>query len=306
MKAPAFDYIRPRTLEHVFSLLAEHGDEARLLAGGQTLMATLNMRLSEPGILIDINGIDALRGIRLAGDGLLRIGALVTHSEIESSLLVARHAPMLTQAAPHVAHRAIRNLGTWGGSIAYADPAAEWPTCAVALGAVVVVRGAGGERRIPAGEFFQDLYATALGDGEVVVACEMPVIASSRRHAFAELARRHGDYAIVGLAAAASLNAGSLQDVRLVLLGVGTTPVRVRDTERFLEGRRVDATLLQEAAKNLAAELVGERTPLADLTNSAATKRQLATVLLRRSLANLAGIQNDTHAPFATVTGNPT
>ena len=122
MKAPAFDYVRPRSLDQVFSLLAEHGDEARLLAGGQTLLATLNMRLSEPGILIDITGIDALRGIRLSAGGLLRIGALVTHAEIESSLLVAQHAPMLAMAAPHVAHRAIRNLGTWGGSIAYAAP----------------------------------------------------------------------------------------------------------------------------------------------------------------------------------------
>ncbi len=300
MKAPAFDYVRPRSLDQVFSLLAEHGDEARLLAGGQTLLATLNMRLSEPGILIDITGIDALRGIRLSAGGLLRIGALVTHAEIESSLLVAQHAPMLAMAAPHVAHRAIRNLGTWGGSIAYADPAAEWPACAVALDAIVVVQGTGGERRIAATDFFQDLYATALADGEVVVACEIPVLATGRQHGFAELARRHGDYAIVGLAFAATQNGQGLQDARLTLLGVGTTPVRPRATERFLEGRRLDQALLQDAARQLATELTGELEPLADLTNSAATKRQLATVLLRRCLAGLASPHGASQATGST------
>src|SRR6478752_9940205 len=134
MKAPDFDYARPRTLDEVFALLAEYGDEARLLAGGQTLVATLNMRLSEPALLIDINGIDALRGIEVQ-DGALRIGALATHTQIEGSALVAQHAPLLAMAAPHIAHRAIRNLGTLGGSIAYADPAAEWPACALALDA---------------------------------------------------------------------------------------------------------------------------------------------------------------------------
>ena len=287
MKAPAFDYIRPQSLDHVFSLLAEHGDEARLLAGGQTLLATLNMRLSDPGILIDINGIEALRGIRLTTTGMLHIGALVTHAEIEASLLVATHAPMLSQAAPHVAHRAIRNLGTWGGSIAYADPAAEWPACAVALDAIVIVQGAGGARRLAACDFFRDLYATALAEGEVVVACEIPVLTTGRRHAFAELARRHGDYAIVGLAVAASQDAQGLHDVRLTLFGIGATPIRPRATERFLEGRRINAALLQDAAMQLAGELSDALTPLGDLTNSAAMKRHLASVLLRRTLADL-------------------
>ncbi|MBC7414585.1 MAG: xanthine dehydrogenase family protein subunit M [Herminiimonas sp.] len=288
MKAPAFDYIKPHSLDQVFGLLAEYGDEARLLAGGQTLMATLNMRLSEPAIVVDITGIEALRGISLTADGTaLRIGALATHSEIEASALVAQHAPLLTMAAPHIAHRAIRNLGTWGGSIAYADPAAEWPVCVLALDATVVVRGAGGGRRIAAADFFLDLYTTALQDGELVTACELPVRSAQHRFGFDELARRHGDYAIVGLAVATRFAGQQLHDTRLSFLGLGTTPLRARQTEQFLDGRTLDAAVLQEAAKVLAAELTGALEPLGDLTNSAATKRHLATVLMQRVLAGL-------------------
>ena len=137
MKSPAFDYVKPRSLDQVFALLKEYGDDARLLAGGQTLMATLNMRLSEPRLVIDITGLEALRGIALQGP-VLRIGALATHTEIEQSALVRQHAPLLSEAAPHIAHRAIRNSGTWGGSIAYADPAAEWPACLLALGGTAI------------------------------------------------------------------------------------------------------------------------------------------------------------------------
>ena len=289
MKAPAFEYIKPRSLDQVFALLAEYGDEARLLAGGQTLMATLNMRLSEPALVVDINGIDALRGIALdPGTGMLRIGALVTHSEIEASALVAHHAPLLSMAVPHIAHRAIRNLGTWGGSLAYADPAAEWPACVLALDAVIVARSSAGERRIAAADFFLDLYTTALQDGEIIVACEVPVCTAQHRYAFDELARRHGDYAIVGMALAAQLVEGRLQSSRIALLGIGTTPLRARRTEAFLDSRSLDETLLQEAGAMLAEELTGSNAPLADLTNSAATKRHLACVLLRRGLAALA------------------
>jgi carbon-monoxide dehydrogenase medium subunit len=289
MKAPAFEFIRARSLPQVFALLAEYGDEARLLAGGQTLLATLNMRLSEPSLVIDITGIDALRGIGLNPEAsMLRIGALVTHSEIEVSALVAQHAPLLRMAVPHVAHRAIRNLGTWGGSIAYADPAAEWPTCALALDAVVLVQGAAGERRIAAADFFLDLYTTALQEGEVVTACELPVATAAHRYGFDELARRHGDYAIVGLALAARREDSALQDVRLAFLGIGTTPVRARRTEALLAGRVPDAATCTAAAQCLADELTGALAPLPDLTNGADTKRHLATVLLQRMLAGLA------------------
>ena len=195
MKAPAFDYVRAASLPQVFDLLRQHGDDARLLAGGQTLVATLNMRLSEPALLIDIGNLAALRGISLTG-GLLRIGALSSHAEIEVSALVAQHAPLLAQAAPHIAHAAIRNRGTLGGSLAYADPAAEWPACILALDATVVLASARGERRLPARGFFTGLYATAMAADELITAVELPVLADAERQAFDELARRHGDYAI--------------------------------------------------------------------------------------------------------------
>ena len=214
MKAPAFSYLRPRQLHEVLALLAEHGDEARLLAGGQTLLATLNMRLSEPALLIDMQAVSALKGLTFDGKSL-RIGAMVTHTEIESSDLVALHAPILAAAAPHIAHRAIRNRGTFGGSIAYGDPAAEWPACMLALSGVVVARSLRGERRIAADDFFIGLYTTELAPDEVIVACEIPVAAADQKMSFSELARRQGDYAVVGLAATARLTENKLSGVRL-------------------------------------------------------------------------------------------
>jgi len=283
MKAPPFDYVRASSLPQVFELLERHGDDARLLAGGQTLVATLNMRLSEPALLIDITALEALRGITLAG-GSLRIGALVTHAEIEASALVARHAPLLAQAAPHIAHRAIRNLGTLGGSLAYADPAAEWPTCVRALDATLVLASARGERRVAAADFFQGLYTTALQPGELLLACEIPVLAADEHQHFDELARRHGDYAIVGLAARALRRGGRLHGVRLAFLGLEDRPVRALRTEAALDGRVPDEALIDQVSQVLKAELQ----PMADLTHSAETKRHLAAVLCQRALRRLA------------------
>ena len=279
MKAAAFDYVKPRSLDQVISLLQEHGDDARLLAGGQSLLASLNMRLSEPRLLVDITGLDALRGISVQG-GMLRIGALATHTEIESSPLIAQAAPLLAAAAPHIAHRAIRNAGTWGGSIAHADPAAEWPACLLALGGTVVARGPKGERRIAADDFFQGLYATALEADEVLVAAEIPLATAESWFAFDELARRRGDYAIVGMAIAGRRRGGVLADTRIVLMGVDSTPLRARRTEALLNGKTVDAAIAATAAASLRAEIE----PLPDLTNSPGTKRHLAGVLLQRLL----------------------
>lgn len=279
MKAAAFDYVKPRSLDHVISLLQEHGDDARLLAGGQSLLASLNMRLSEPRLLVDITGLDALRGISVQG-GMLRIGALATHTEIESNPLVAQAAPLLSAAAPHIAHRAIRNAGTWGGSIAHADPAAEWPACLLALGGTVVARGPKGERRIAADDFFQGLYATALDADEVLVAAEIPLATAENWFAFDELARRRGDYAIVGMAITGRRRDGVLADTRIVLMGVDSTPLRARRTEAMLNGKSVDAAIAATAAASLRAEIE----PLPDLTNSPGTKRHLAGVLLQRLL----------------------
>lgn len=283
MKAAEFDYVKPASIEQALALLQEHGEDARLMAGGQSLLATLNMRLSEPSIVIDLAGLDALRGIGVQGQHL-RIGALVTHSEIESSPLVARHAPLLAQAAPHIGHRAIRNAGTWGGALAYADPAAEWPACLLALGGVVVVRGAAGERRIAADDFFLGLYTTALGAGEMLIATELPLATPDAWCGFAELARRHGDYAIVGMAAVARRSGGLLRDPRITLMGVGPTPTRARRTEALLHGKAPDAATITQAQDCLR----GELDPLPDLTQSAPTKRHLAGVLLARLLARAA------------------
>ncbi len=287
MKAPSFDYVRANSAAEVFALLQRHGDAARVLAGGQTLIATLNMRLSEPALLIDIGGLDALRGITLAAGvagSVLRIGALTTHAEIERSVLVADHVPLLAQAVPHIAHAAIRNRGTLGGSLAYADPAAEWPACALALGATLVVAGAQGERRIAADAFFTGLFTTAMAADELLVACELPVRAPDERHAFDELARRHGDYAIAGLAGRAFVRDGRLFDVRLAFLGMGDRPLRVPRTEQAVQGRAPDDATLTLALQTLRAELQ----PFGDLTNTPEMKRHLAGVLAKRVLTRLA------------------
>ena len=279
MKAPAFDYVKPRSLAAVFPLLQQFGDEARLLAGGQTLLATLNMRLSEPSVLIDLSAIAELRGISLEGD-MLRIGAMVTHSEIEASALVAEHAPLLPLAALHIAHRAIRNLGTLGGSIAYADPAAEWPTCLLALDGVVIAKSTTGERRIGADDFFVDLYTTTLLPGEIIVACEFPVASAEHWCDFDELARRHGDYAIVGLAGAGLRSINTLQNSRLVFLGLGSTPLRAKRAEALLNDQPLNETLVDDAVIALKTEL----SAVGDLTSDAETKMHLAGVLLKRML----------------------
>jgi carbon-monoxide dehydrogenase medium subunit len=282
VKAPPFDYIRPSSLDQVFTLLQQHGDGARIIAGGQTLLATLNMRLSEPRLLVDINRVPGLSGISVQ-QHCLRIGAMTRHSDIEESPMVRRHMPLLAMTAPHVAHKAIRNRGTLGGSIAFADPAAEWPCCAVALDAVFVLASQRGLRRVKAGDFFKELYVTDMAADEILVACEFPLQAPQARCAFDELARRHGDYAIVGLAAVAHVRERTPSQLRLVFLGAGNTPMRARAAEQALEGRPLNADTL--AAAKLA--LAGDIAPAADLYNSAEMKLHLARVLLGRALAQL-------------------
>jgi carbon-monoxide dehydrogenase medium subunit len=266
----------------VFTLLEQHGDSARIIAGGQTLLATLNMRLSEPRLLIDISAVPGLRGISLQ-ENHVRIGAMTRHSEIEESQLIAQHMPLLALAAPHVAHKAVRNRGTLGGSLVYADAAAEWPCCALALDAVLLLASRRGLRRVPASDFFLELYTTALQPDELLMACEFPLPPANTRCAFDELARRHGDYAIVGLAATAQAQAHTLQQLHLVFLGVGNIPVRARNAERVLEGQPLSAATLQAATAALGTDMA----PTADLYNSAAMKMQLAGVLLQRLLGRL-------------------
>lgn len=278
MKAPAFAYARPRSLAEAYDLLAKHGDGARVLAGGQSLVAILNLRLAAPEILVDITGIDGLAGISVSA-GKVSIGALTRHREIERSAEIARHCPLLAQAAPHIAHVAIRNSGTLGGSLALADPAAEWPACCLALDATLRLVSAKGERRVAAREFFKGLYSTALAPAELIAGVEIPLL-PGHRSVFLELSRRRGDYAIVGVAAIARLEAGRLHDVRLAYLGGGDVPKLARNAMQAAEGKSPPG--------DLAAELSRDLSPLPDLENKAATKLHLANVLARRALDALA------------------
>jgi len=283
LKAPPFAYVRARSLAGVFDLLEQHGERAKLLAGGQSLIAALNMRLSAPDLLIDITRLAELGGIQLR-DGVVRIGALTTHAEIERSAEIRRHLPLLAQAAPHIAHAAIRNAGTFGGSIALADPAAEWPACCVALDAQFVLACRAGTRRVAARAFFKGLYATALNPQEVLTQIEIPVPGPEYRSAFVELALRRGDYAIAGLAAVARNTRGALSDLRLAYLGVGAAPALARGVMAAMEGKRTSADAIAAATQALAKDL----DPGADLYSSAATRMQLARVLTGRALAALA------------------
>jgi carbon-monoxide dehydrogenase medium subunit len=265
VKAASFAYVKVRTLEEAFELLEKHGDAARILAGGQSLMPSLNMRLSAPELLIDINGLAQLRNIAMES-GVLSIGALVTHAQIEKSAEVRKHAPLLAEAVAHVAHPAIRNRGTFGGSLALADPAAEYPAVALALNATLFIKSSKGERRVPAGQFFKGLFETDLRAGEILVGAEIPAQLKDERSAFLELARRHGDYAIIGLAAFKGT-----KETRFAFLNAGPKPVLAVNTAL--------KKTLAEAKEALKADLL----PPADLYNSSETKRHLAGVLLERA-----------------------
>ena len=277
MKPAPFAYAKARSLEHAIELLGRHEGRARMLAGGQSLIATLNMRLDAPSLLVDINGIAGLDAIAQR-NGQVEIGALTRHVAAERSDVIAAQVPLMAKAMPHIGHPAIRNRGTIGGSIAFADPAAELPACLVALDGEVDIVGPGGRRTVKAGEFFKDLFETALGPQDVLTTIRVPASAPSRRVGFAEFSRRHGDYAMIGLAASATAKGSELADVRLAFFGVGATPVRARRAEAALAAGGVD-----EAVAALGKDL----TPSDDLQATGATKKHLAGVLLRRVAAEL-------------------
>ena len=276
MKAPPFSYIRPETVDGVIECLQQYGDDAAVLAGGQSLMASLNMRLSAPGVLVDINNVDSLSEIALHGNHL-RIGAMTRQVEVEQSSLVAEHAPLISMAMPYIAHPAVRNRGTIGGSIAFADPAAELPACVVALQADLIVQGSKGERKIPATNFFKGLYETALAGDEVLIAIELPVAAGQQKFAFRELARRHGDYAIIGVCVCTEWSEKTLSKVRLVYFNVGDQPVLAKQAASGLAG--VLSTESFESAVELLAE---DLDPVSDLNADPSMRLHLAKVLTRR------------------------
>jgi aerobic carbon-monoxide dehydrogenase medium subunit len=276
LKPAAFAYAKARSLDDAIALLGEHKGEAKLLAGGQSLIATLNMRLSSPSLLVDINGLAGLGGIGVK-DGMVEIGALARHAALERSSDIAKHAPLIALAMPHIAHPAIRNRGTTGGSLAYADPAAELPACLVALDGEVDITGPKGKRIVQACDFFTGLFETALGSHDVLSAIRFPAASANTRVGFAELARRHGDYAMVGLAATAKQNGKGLSDVRVVYFGIGATPVRARKAEAALAAGSID-----DAVNAL------DLDPPDDIQATGVVKKHLAGVLLRRVAKQLA------------------
>ena len=282
MKPAPFSYHRPTSLDETWALLERFGPDGRVLAGGQSLVPALNMRLATPGALIDVNRVPGLDGIH-AGPAGLAIGALCRQEAALRSPQVAGAAPLLARALPHVGHLAIRTRGTVGGSVALADPAAELPACLVALDATVRVASRGGTRDVAAADFFRGVYTTALAPGELVTEVVVPPRAPGARDAFLELSRRHGDYALVGLALHAVVAGDALADLRVVACGVGETPVRARGAEAALRGRRLDAAAVRQAQEALGAEL----DPPADVHASAALRRHLARVLLARAVAAL-------------------
>ena len=288
MKAPPFEYKRATSLVDVFQLWSDAGPDARLLAGGQSLLATLAFRLSEPTVLIDITRVAELKGVADTGS-VIRVGAMTTHAELGASPLIAMHVPMLHEAVPLIAHPAIRNRGTIGGSLAFADPASELPAAAVALEAQIVAVSAKAERRIPATEFFRGLYETALETGELIAAVEFAKAnPPGERSTIVEIARRSGDYGMAGLALRLEIDAGKVAHPRIVGFALGDAPVLAEHAMAQLAGTPLVAATIAKAV----AALDGDLDPAPDMHGTAAMKKRWARVLLERALNKMAGISD--------------
>ena len=285
MKPPSFEYAAPKTVNEAVSLLKQYEGEAKILAGGQSLMPLLNMRLARPGLLVDVARVDGLDYIREV-DGCLAIGAMTRQRSVEHSELVKRRFPLVHIAILHIAHPQNRNQGTVGGSLAHADPAAELPAIALALDAELRAVGPGGERRIKAADFFVTYLTTALEPTEVLTEVRFPELPPRTGWSFIELARRHGDFALTGVVARLATDGGGrCSAAQIVLFGVGATPVRARRTEQLLVGEQCAAPLFERAGQT-ASEEIAE--PLSDVHASAEYRRDLARVLTRRALAEAA------------------
>jgi aerobic carbon-monoxide dehydrogenase medium subunit len=283
MKASAFSYARATSVGNALELLAAHGDKAKVLSGGQSLMAAMNLRLIAPELIVDIGEIAELRGIAVGGD-VLSIGALTCHADLLKSPEIGTHAPLLTEAIPHIGHPAIRNRGTIGGSLAHADPASELPACMVALNATIVVRGWSGERRIAAGDFFKGIYETALSAQELLTAIELPIARKNSAHFFCEFARRHGDFAIAGLAAQSSIAGDRFAELRMAFFAVGDRPVLAKAATKLL-----NVNVTPEALSGASVALGEELDPQEDQQASASMRRYLAKVLMARCVSALLG-----------------
>jgi len=284
MKLSPVDYEAPGTVAEALDLLAEHEDEASVLAGGQSLIPLLALRLAQPAVLIDINGVEGLSGVSVT-DGWVTIGATTREYMAEESATIAESVPLLAAALPLIGHEAIRSRGTVGGSLAHADPAAELPAVARALNAEFVVRGPSGERVVPAADWFEGYLTTSRQADELLTEVRFLAARPGTGTSFQEVARRHGDFAMVGLATSVTLNAGTITDARLAFAGVSDVPARATAAEELLEGERPTAELFDEAARVAAADI----DPPSDLHGSAEYRKKVAAALVRRGLREAVG-----------------
>ncbi len=281
MKPPVFDYFAPNTLDEALSLLAEHGDEAKVLAGGQSLVPAMNFRLARPEILIDLGRLSELTGIeRLDGGQNVRIGAMTRQRTVERHPLVRKHVPLVHETMPWVAHPQIRNRGTFGGSLAHADPAAELPAVLLALGGRCLAKSRDGERWIDAQDFYTGLFETALEPHELLAAVELPSVGPGEGWAFTEMSRRHGDFALCGVAARLKARDGVVEEASVALLSVGDGPTAAPSVVEILVGQAPSAELVSTAAD----AVVNDIDPPGDLHATPAYRRHLARTLTRRVL----------------------
>ena len=288
----AFDFHAPTSLEETFDLLATHGDDAHLMAGGTALVLLLNQGLVQPGHVVGLTGVSELQGVRRLENGGLQIRALTTHRAAETSADVQAYCATLAQTFGHVATVRIRNQATVGGNLAHADPAQDPPPMLIALGGQAVVASKSGERRIPLDEFFVDYFETALGEGDVLVAVDLPPLPSGTRVTYKKfLPRTQDDYATVSVAAAMRMDGDVCADVRIALGAAGTTPIHARGVENTLRGQRLTPALIAEAAASVREEV----DPLDDLRGSAGYKREMARVWTQRALSELVSAGGGSH-----------
>jgi CO/xanthine dehydrogenase FAD-binding subunit len=284
MKPAPFQYHDPSTVEEVLSVLGQFGDDAKILAGGQSLVPLMNFRLARPMHLVDINKISSLDYVRQQNHALV-IGALARQRKIEFSELVMRKNPLLIEATRHIGHPAIRNRGTVCGSLAHADPAAEWPALAMVMDATFVVRGAQGERQIPASDFFVSYFTTCLGPQDFLIEIHVPELPERAGFCFQEVSRRHGDFALAGAAVWLTADAeGFCTDTRIALAGVAPCPMRARLAERRLIGERLTDSVLAKVGNSIEDEI----DPTSDLHASADYRRKVGGVILQRALLGAA------------------
>jgi carbon-monoxide dehydrogenase medium subunit len=281
MKPPRFDYLAPRTLDEALAHLHHHGDQAKILAGGQSLIPMLNFRLAHPGVVVDVNRLIELAYVR-QHDGGVAVGALTRQHAVERSELIRARVPVVAEACRFIGHAPIRHRGTFGGNLAHADPASELPAVMVALEAELAVASRTGSRAVPAGQFFTGPLTTALRPDEMLTEIRIPAPPPRTGGAFVEMARRAGDFALVGVAALITLDgAGTCERVRIALCGVGPTPIRARAAEDALTGQAPTATALAAAAERAAAAT----SPPSDVHGSAEFRKKLARHFARQALA---------------------